>query len=93
MTERWKPSSVVPQRSSTFMPEPPHPSRSGATVRSFGNLKFTAKLKLEIVLAGSGRRSVRGVCRQQKTVERLSCDWRDKLFGWRLRCFGRQDER
>jgi hypothetical protein len=62
-------------------------------VRSLGNLKFTAKQKLEIVLAGSGRRSVRGVRRQQKTVESLSCDWRDKLFGWRLRCFRRQDER
>jgi transposase len=42
---------------------------------------WTAKQKLEIVLAGlSGDRSVRDVCREHGISETLYYGWRDKLF-------------
>jgi transposase len=43
--------------------------------------KFTAKQKLEIVLAGlRGDRSVREVCREHEIAETLYYGWRDKLL-------------
>jgi transposase-like protein len=42
---------------------------------------WTAKQKLEIVLAGlKGDRSVRDVCREHGSSETLYYGWRDKLF-------------
>ena len=42
---------------------------------------WTAKQKLEIVLAGlKGERSVREVCREHGISETLYYGWRDKLF-------------
>jgi len=42
---------------------------------------WTAKQKLEIVLAGlKGDRSVRDVCREHGVSETLYYGWRDKLF-------------
>lgn len=42
---------------------------------------WTAKQKLEIVLAGlKGDRSVRDVCREHGISETLYCGWRDKLL-------------
>ena len=42
---------------------------------------WTAKQKLEIVLAGlKGDRSVRDVCREHGISEALYYGWRDKLF-------------
>jgi len=43
--------------------------------------KFTAKQKLEIVLAGlRGERSVRDLCREQEISETLYYRWRDQLL-------------
>ena len=43
--------------------------------------KFTAKQKVEIVLAGmKGDRSVRDVCREHEISDALYYQWRDKLY-------------
>ena len=43
--------------------------------------KFTAKQKVEIVLAGmKGDRSVRDVCREHEISDTLYYQWRDKLY-------------
>ncbi len=56
--------------------------------------KFTAKQKLEIVLAGlRGDRTVKDVCREHEIAETLYYSWRDKLLeGGRLALAGK-DER
>jgi transposase-like protein len=56
--------------------------------------KFTAKQKLEIVLAGlRGDRTVKDVCREHEIAETLYYDWRDKLLeGGKLALAGK-DER
>ncbi len=56
--------------------------------------KFTAKQKLEIVLAGlRGDRTVKDVCREHEIAETLYYGWRDKLLeGGRLALAGK-DER
>jgi len=56
--------------------------------------KFTARQKLEIVLAGlRGDRTVKDVCREHEIAETLYYDWRDKLLeGGKLALAGR-DER
>jgi len=56
--------------------------------------KFTAKQKLEVVLAGlRGDRTVKDVCREHEIAETLYYDWRDKLLeGGKLALAGK-DER
>ena len=56
--------------------------------------KFTAKQKLEIVLAGlRGDRTVKDVCREHEIAETLYYGWRDKLLeGGKLALAGK-DER
>jgi transposase-like protein len=63
-----------------------------ATQRTYR--KFTAKQKVEIVLAGlRGDRSVKDVCRDHEIAETLYYSWRDKLLeGGKLALAGR-DER
>jgi transposase len=63
-----------------------------ATQRTYR--KFTAKQKIEIVLAGlRSDRSVKDVCREHEIAETLYYSWRDKLLeGGKLALAGR-DER
>jgi transposase len=63
-----------------------------ATQRTYR--KFTAKQKVEIVLAGlKGDRPVKEVCREQEIAETLYYSWRDKLLeGGKLALAGK-DER
>jgi transposase len=56
--------------------------------------KFTAKQKIEIVLAGMrGERSVRDVCREHEIAETLYYSWRDKLLEGGLKELAGRDER
>jgi len=56
--------------------------------------KFSAKQKLEIVLAGlRGDRSVRDVCREQGIAETLYYSWRDKLLEGGAKELAGKDER
>ena len=56
--------------------------------------KFTAKQKLEIVLAGlRGDRSVRDVCREHEIAETLYYSWRDKLLESGKLALAGKDER
>jgi transposase-like protein len=55
---------------------------------------WTAKQKLEIVLAGlRGDRSVRDVCREHGIAETLYYGWRDKLFEGGLALLAGKEER
>ena len=55
---------------------------------------WTAKQKLEIVLAGlKGDRSVREVCREHGIAETLYYGWRDKLLEAGLAMLSGKDER
>jgi len=55
---------------------------------------FTAKQKLEIVLAGlRGDRSVREVCREHAIAETLYYGWRDKLLEGGLTALSGKEER
>ena len=55
---------------------------------------FTAKQKLEIVLAGlKGDRSVRDVCREHRIAETLYYGWRDKLYEGGLTALSGREER
>jgi len=55
---------------------------------------WTAKQKLEIVLAGlKGDRSVREVCREHGISETLYYGWRDKLFEGGLAALAGKEER
>jgi transposase-like protein len=91
-------------------PRPGGPRRSGDRVRrsfqdgplnrqeiELGERKYrswTAKQKLEIVLAGlKGDRSVRDVCREQGISETLYYGWRDKLFEAGLTTLAGKEER
>ncbi|MDH3264384.1 MAG: transposase [Paracoccaceae bacterium] len=63
-----------------------------ATQRTYR--KFSAKQKLEIVLAGlRGDRSVRDVCREHGIAETLYYSWRDKLLEGGARELAGKDER
>ena len=56
--------------------------------------KFTAKQKVEIVLAGlRGDRSVREVCREHEIVETLYYHWREKLLEGGHKQLAGKDER
>ena len=56
--------------------------------------KFTAKQKIEIVLAGMrGDRSVRDVCRDAEIAETLYYSWRDKLLESGKLALAGKDER
>jgi len=56
--------------------------------------KFTAKQKVEIVLAGlRGDRSVRDVCREHGIVETLYYHWREKLLEGGHKQLAGKDER
>ncbi len=56
--------------------------------------KFSAKQKLEIVLAGlRGDRSVRDVCREAGIAETLYYSWRDKLLEGGAKELAGRDER
>ncbi len=56
--------------------------------------KFTAKQKLEIVLAGlRSDRSVRDVCREHEIAETLYYTWRDKLLEGGAKELAGRDER
>jgi transposase len=56
--------------------------------------KFTAKQKVEIVLAGMrGDRSVRDVCRDAEIAETLYYSWRDKLLEGGVKELTGKDER
>ncbi len=56
--------------------------------------KFSAKQKLEIVLAGlRGDRSVRDVCREHAIAETLYYSWRDKLLEGGAKELAGRDER
>ena len=56
--------------------------------------KFTAKQKIEIVLAGMrGERSVRDVCREHEIAETLYYSWRDKLLESGKLALAGKDER
>jgi transposase-like protein len=55
---------------------------------------WTAKQKLEIVLAGlKGERSVREVCREHGISETLYYGWRDKLYEAGLTSLAGKEER
>jgi len=62
-----------------------------ATQRNYR--KFTARQKLEIVLAGlRGDRSVKEVCREHEIAETLYYSWRAKLLeGGREQLSGKED--
>jgi transposase len=56
--------------------------------------KFTAKQKLEIVLAGlRGDRSVKDVCREHEIAETLYYGWREKLLEGGQAALAGRDER
>lgn len=56
--------------------------------------KWSAKQKLEIVLAGlRGDRSVRDVCREAEISENLYYSWRDKLLEGAGAALAGKDER
>ena len=56
--------------------------------------KFTAKQKVEIVLAGlRGDRSVKDVCREHEIAETLYYSWRDKLLEGGMAALAGKDER
>ncbi len=55
---------------------------------------WTAKQKLEIVLAGlRGDRPTREVCREHGISETLYCTWREKLFAGGLEALAGKEER
>ena len=63
-----------------------------ATQRSYR--KFTARQKLEIVLAGlRGDKSVKDVCREHEIAETLYYGWRDKLLESGKLALAGKDER
>ncbi len=56
--------------------------------------KFTARQKLEIVLAGlRGERTVKDVCREHEIAETLYYSWRDKLLEGGREALAGKDER
>lgn len=56
--------------------------------------KFTAKQKVEIVLAGlRGDRPVKDVCREHEIAETLYYSWRDKLLEGGMLALAGKDER
>lgn len=56
--------------------------------------KFTARQKLEIVLAGlRGDRPVKDVCREHEIAETLYYSWRDKLLEGGREALAGKDER
>lgn len=56
--------------------------------------KFSAKQKVEIVLAGlRGDRTVRDVCREHEIAETLYYSWRDKLLEGGATALAGKDER
>jgi transposase len=56
--------------------------------------KFTAKQKIEIVLAGmKGDRSVRDVCREHEISDTLYYQWRDKLYEGGVAALAGKEER
>jgi transposase len=63
-----------------------------ATQRTYR--KFTARQKLEIVLAGlRGDRSVKDLCREHEIAETLYYSWRDKLIEGGSQALAGADER
>ncbi len=63
-----------------------------ATQRTYR--KFTARQKLEIVLAGlRGDRSVKDLCREHEIAETLYYSWRDKLIEGGKQALAGADER
>ena len=63
-----------------------------ATQRTYR--KFTARQKLEIVLAGlRGDRSVKDLCREHEIAETLYYSWRDKLLEGGKHALAGTDER
>jgi len=56
--------------------------------------KFTAKQKIEIVLAGmKGDRSIRDVCREHEISDTLYYQWRDKLYEGGIAALAGKEER
>ena len=56
--------------------------------------KFTAKQKVEIVLAGlRGERSVRDICREAEISENLYYSWREKMLEGGATSLAGKDER